>query len=58
MLQENTEPIVKFDNQQNDTFTTTIVEEDDIWQALANSNISLSLSALLKLVPRFTNKVA
>ena len=28
-----------------------------IWQALANSKIYLSLSALLKLVPRFTNKV-
>ena len=55
MLQESKEPMVKFDNQQNDTCNTIKDEEAEIWQALADSKIFLSLSALLKFVPHFTN---
>ena len=33
-------------------------DDDEAWQALADSKISLSLSALLKLVPHFIEKVA
>ena len=61
MLQENTESIVtsdKFDSRQADTSTDTDVEDDEVWQALTDSKISMSLSALLKLVPHFTNIVA
>ena len=57
MLEENIEPIVKFYNRQNDKFTTTKDEEAEIWQALADSKISMLLSAILKLVPLFIDKV-
>ena len=59
MLRESTTPIVTFDkidNRQSDPSTTTDAEDDEFWKALADSKISLSLSALLKLVPRFTGK--
>ena len=60
MLQESIVPIVEFDktgNRQEEAPTDTN-EEDEAWQALVDSKISLSLSALLKLVPRFIEKVA
>ena len=54
MLQESTEPLFKIDNKKNYTND----KEEEIWTALTDSKISLSLSALLKLVPHFTDKVA
>ena len=58
MLQESIGPIFAFDNRQADIPTETDAANDEVWQALADSRISLSFSALLKLVPRFTEKVA
>ena len=60
MLQESIVPIVEFDktgNRQEEAPTDTN-EEDEAWQALVDSKISLSLSTLLKLVPRILDKVA
>ena len=37
---------------------TTELEVDETWQILADCKISLSLTRLLQLVPRFTKKVA
>ena len=50
--------MVKFVNQQNDTCSTTKDDEAEIWQALTDSKISLSLSTSLKLALCFTDKVA
>ena len=61
MLQESILPIVvsdKSDSRQDDTVTCIETEDNEVWQALANSKIPLSLSTLLKLVARFTDKVA
>ena len=57
MLQESIGPIFAFDNRQADIPTETDAANDEVWQALADSRISLSFSALLKLVPRFIDKV-
>ena len=59
MLQESTMSIVtsgKSDSRQEETPTDTDEEDEKVWQALPDSKISLSLSALLNLVPRFTDK--
>ena len=61
MLQESTMSIVtsgKSDSRQEETPTDTDEEDEKVWQALPDSKISLSLSALLKLVPHFIEKVA
>ena len=60
-LQNSIVPIVtsnKSDSQPDHTITGTDAEDNEVWQALVDSKISLSLSALLKLVPRFIEKVA
>ena len=48
----------KSDSRQEDTLNDTDTEDDEVWQALVDSKISLSLSTLLKLVPRILDKVA
>ena len=40
------------------TKPTTAIEADNTWQIFADCQISLPLAGLLKLVPRFTKKVA
>ena len=47
----------KIDNKKSDLSTNTNVEDDDVWNSLADSKISLSLSIILKLVPHFIDKV-
>ena len=61
MLQESTMPMVKSDklgSQHEEALTNSVEEDDETWQALADSKILLSLSALLKLSPHFIEKVA
>ena len=60
MLQEKTAPDVTTNRSgsRQEEAPTVIPDEDETLRILANCQISLALTDLLKLVPRFTEKVA
>ena len=60
MLRENYERDITLENSgsRQEEITTQSPTNDESWQVFADSQISLPLARLLKLVPRFTKKVA
>ena len=59
MLQESNAPNVTSDKSRSrqEEVPTETPDEDEAWKVMADCQISLPLTRLLKLVPRFTEKV-
>ena len=53
MMQDN-----RIDQNTDLPEATTVTEQEETWKILADCQVSLPLTGLLKLVPRFTEKVA